>query len=923
MGIRYNPITGKVESLELMENTANSVEKVNNNLSNEDSEGKKEDSFGKKIPMLSPSGEAVWVEDKDYEHYVFQGYKYESPQEEAKRKELEWAKEQDLLAGGLAAARTATFGLSDLGARALGLQDKVKLLKNENPIASDFGEIGGVLATLGIGAAGAVTKGAMKLTSPITNKIIQRIAASGVEGAAYGLGVGISEQALDETDDSIAESLLYNAGLGFVFGSGMHGLIEGSSYLIGKGKDKITSKVKDLFKEKLKKIDTAEEGSLINEVNDFLQIGKKEMKLNVNDIKAAAYDLGVEPTPAMLSSKDFIQKTEQSGIEGAGLVWEPIRKQRQDIYQKSSKVLKESLDGAANETKFEIGESVKKFFLDILDDIIAATESAYSKVSPDFKKISLPEKSKLSYIKRFRDNPYNAIEGSAIAGHYKQIAGSLERAQTLEQLKLVISDVGERINTAKVSGAGETMRELISIQNKLKTFEENSIKRAAVDNARNSKEGMEVFKEFYNDLKAAKAENRNLYSVIESIKEASGIKKRMTPRLFKEMIDDLDGAELVNKLWKENNVTKMRGLSEMFPEQFQKLASLRKQDILQKSMDGDMLSIGKFLRETDKMSPEFKTMLFGENGVRNIKSVRTLFRANPKVLNPSGTQVMRSFQELINPIYQGSELIRYMTYKGLPTISQTMQKENTQVLKGVISFVNKSKKAIEKAAGTAAHGTKITGTIIGIKEARENYKKQYKQTKDMLEDPYKMIEQINESTNGIDRYSPQLRQNIIMKSLNAAAFLAERMPKPENDISVLKQKEYAPSDSELMKFQRYLKAVQEPMSVLDELNEGVLTREGVETLEAVYPSLLNKMRTNLLNKAIENPDNFTYAQRLQMSIFLGSPTEYATSNDFIFKMQKYAKTAPENEPGTKGNANLTMATNILSKYQQIENKGEF
>jgi hypothetical protein len=61
------------------------------------------------------------------------------------RERLEVAAQEPILAGVTAAARGATFGLSDAAAEAFGLAEKFKALKEANPVASTIGEVTGAI----------------------------------------------------------------------------------------------------------------------------------------------------------------------------------------------------------------------------------------------------------------------------------------------------------------------------------------------------------------------------------------------------------------------------------------------------------------------------------------------------------------------------------------------------------------------------------------------------------------------------------------------------------------------------------------------------------------------------------------------------------------------------------------------------------
>lgn len=198
----------------------------------------------------------------------------------------ELAKEEEYgnrpIAAGLAgAARGASFGLSDVALTKSGLVDPSTLreLEERNKAASLVGEAAGIVGPLltpagllGAGVKGAATAakavesisakalqriiadtGKKKLATEIIAKSIPKAAGSAVEGAFYGVGDLISEEALGRADIN-AESLVASAGTGALFGGTIGGVLGTASALSPVIKN---NKVVDFVVEKVKPKNTA------------------------------------------------------------------------------------------------------------------------------------------------------------------------------------------------------------------------------------------------------------------------------------------------------------------------------------------------------------------------------------------------------------------------------------------------------------------------------------------------------------------------------------------------------------------------------------------------------------------------------------------------------------------------------------------
>lgn len=175
-------------------------------------------------------------------------------------------------AAALGATRGLSFGLSDqfLVKSGLANADQLKEIKERNELASLTGEAAGTIAPLLVpgGAAtapGAIAKvstlaekslakvlaeqGSKSIAKSIVAKTLPKAAGSAVEGAAYGIGQLISEDALG-TSKLNAENALANAGIGALLGGSVGGLFAAPASLlpiVEKGASKIKSTATSKF----------------------------------------------------------------------------------------------------------------------------------------------------------------------------------------------------------------------------------------------------------------------------------------------------------------------------------------------------------------------------------------------------------------------------------------------------------------------------------------------------------------------------------------------------------------------------------------------------------------------------------------------------------------------------------------------------
>lgn len=226
------------------------------------------------VQVIAPDGTRGSVPVSQYAKASQMGYKLVDDKTLAGEAQTRMLGEHPVQAGIEGLARGASFGLSDVLAKSSGKDmQTLQRLKEANPIAAGAGEFAGMAipSLLTGGAATAVTKGvAAKVAA---KSLATRIAARGlagagvgaVEGAAFGAGQAISEDALGEADLT-AEHLLSRMGYGALFGGAVGGALGAAAPALGAAKNKISE-----FASK--------EGGLVSRIREGLDSASKTRAL--------------------------------------------------------------------------------------------------------------------------------------------------------------------------------------------------------------------------------------------------------------------------------------------------------------------------------------------------------------------------------------------------------------------------------------------------------------------------------------------------------------------------------------------------------------------------------------------------------------------------------------------------------------------
>jgi hypothetical protein len=261
-------------------------------------------------------------------------------------------------AAAAAAARMATFGISDQALTSSGIVEPntLKQLQERNPLADVAGSIAGIFTpgsiVKGVSKAGAIVTDAAAPTaariarslanpetSPIVAKILQKAGVVGaktlgsaVEGAVYGAGQAVSENALGDADLN-AENILHNVGYGALFGGALGSILGTAHETFGGlrsavGKDLTNAAAKDAVIENAALTPTPqilEPPESIEEINQHIkdaveqgyttELPQKARLLETNEILAGDSEYPAHSLQVQSLSSPVIRDTYKTALE--------------------------------------------------------------------------------------------------------------------------------------------------------------------------------------------------------------------------------------------------------------------------------------------------------------------------------------------------------------------------------------------------------------------------------------------------------------------------------------------------------------------------------------------------------------------------------------------------------------------------------
>lgn len=180
----------------------------------------------------------------------------------------------------------------------------------------------------------------------------------------------------------------------------------------------------------------------------------------------------------------------------------------------------------------------------------------------------------------------------------------------------------------------------------------------------------------------------------------------------------------------------------------------------------------------------------------------------------------------------------------------------------------------------------------------------------LLSNPERMEHVLASLGDDIGYYAPKTSDAIKMTAARAISFIAEKAPK---SIPMGPGMPDLPANkTDLLKFQRYLQAIDNPLLVIQHAKSGMVTSEEVEAVQAVYPRLFQEIRAELTSALVDDSADrpslapLSYNRRMGLSmllkanmtgmmkpsVYMGAQSAYGASRTTKPPQSKVAKPIP-------------------------------
>lgn len=229
--------------------------------------------------------------------------------------------------------------------------------------------------------------------------------------------------------------------------------------------------------------------------------------------------------------------------------------------------------------------------------------------------------------------------------------------------------------------------------------------------------------------------------------------------------------------------------------------------------------------------------------------------------------------------------------------------------KAVKGFVAKAEQPVIRATSAAGKQVRRATAISAITSLRyepgrksyesraEAYNARLDELSKLATDPMALAARVESITKPWAANAPETAAQVGNTMRRATTFLFNKAPKPPGGLDPLRpKKRWQPSDMELAKFARYQQAVENPQSVVDSLQDGNVSREGVEALKEVYPATYAQLQRHLVENLADIRGDLNYDARRQLSVVFGVPIENTMKPGFIQTMQAQFAAQEQQKP---------------------------
>ena len=771
---------------------------------------------------------------------------------------------------GAGAARSLTFGGSDVVLDQLGYGDDLQHLEEVNPGLTTLGEVGGAVGSglfsggsgtlarlLAKTPAGALTRATGRLTG-----LKGTILGGTIEGAAFGAGQGVSNLAItnepltaEAVFSEVGMNAIYGASAGAAMGGIAHGLGKTAEFLHGRG-------VARAERAALEEADfAAQRAEQITNLGYRTQTATRQ----VNQAAEDTIDTAIR----------WASGHKVTGSPKQLLSWATRR--HQTLTQDAQELL-------ANARAANLGESNLRGLEDALSNSV--------KISRTLQEVKGLRVNSQNYA-TVQGN-LNRLEGAVrkVAKRFDEKVGDAQLT-TVRSLESKLDNLDNEFHAA--TGSGDVAKRTAyrrggrPIPNQVRTPDQN-----IAEGLKEVQEARKTFHEVWG-LNNTDVINETVWKRLEKFSpERAQLANKVRDQYYSslnKLAGRLPDGELKTAIDLGNKEFKA-ALSEIVP----KAGPTDNAEELLKSLG--MMTASTAVPDTEGPADDVLRLWLQGKALHGAFTGGGRGRT-PWTVNAGVNAARRSSQSLINgggflgsaargavgsmaaagtrAVAMGGSRMAQATGKAIARIENAMER-----------LASKSSKAVRKSIPGVA--SVLGGVSFGDSEddgkKNNHFKRRAGELAQAMADPNATQQRIHDNLADIRAVHPMVADTAEVHAMKALGFLYDKMPKDPGTIMSLGRSRWVPDDLAVAKWANYVRAVSDPVSVIEDAANGTVSPQAAEVLRVLYPATYAEVQNRLWQRLPEMQENSTYDQRIRLSILFQVPLESTMDPKMMGFIQK-------------------------------------
>jgi hypothetical protein len=298
-----------------------------------------------------------------------------------------------------------------------------------------------------------------------------------------------------------------------------------------------------------------------------------------------------------------------------------------------------------------------------------------------------------------------------------------------------------------------------------------------------------------------------------------------------------------------------------------------------------------------------------------------------KLVRERGNAVLADFAGRAADYLGGMQSARALQ---IAKMGEAANRVSSRLDKAVDALAAKLKEAPKLVAPTtvkAYHEIRMAPRERGEKlsdQAENPYDKRLSELANLSQNPQLLQQRLSSTLGNLDQYAPRVASEMQFTVAQAVNYLYTQAPKnPYGDAPPEIRRAWRPSSVELQSFERSLQAVHDPLGVIQNMENGHVSKEAADVLRTIYPHLYGRVVQRLVPK-VADTEGIPMQRRLELADVLGVSLDSLTSPGTAAAFQQmYAQPMQKPAPPARSSVskNIRAKQSMTPMQRILEDEG--